>query len=180
MYKKTITYPNFDGVEITEDFYFHVTQAELVELEVSEKDGFTENLQKIIASNDGKVIIETFKKIILMSVGQRSANGRGFDKDPEFVKEFAGTEAYSQLFVELATNAGSAAEFVNNVIPKKLAEAVEAQQAEQAGPPAEVEIPAVPVSEENLENVESAARPLAADFAAMSQEEFEAWKANQG
>ena len=68
MLKKSITYKNFDDETVTEEFYFNMTKAELVELELSEQDGLADTLQAIIDAKDGAKIIEYFKKIILMAL----------------------------------------------------------------------------------------------------------------
>ena len=120
MLKKSITYTDYAGEEITEDFYFNLTKAELVELEMSHKDGLSDSLKKIIEAKDGQEIIREFKKILLTAYGQRSPDGRRFIKNQQLRDEFESTEAYSVLFMELVTNADAAAEFVSKVIPQDL------------------------------------------------------------
>jgi len=120
--KKTITYTNFNDEEVSEDFYFHLSKAEIVELEMSEEGGLSEALKKIIDSKDGKEIIARFKEIILGSYGHRSDDGKYFVKNDTIRQEFESSEAYSVLFMELVTDAGKAAEFVNGIIPKGMAE----------------------------------------------------------
>ena len=66
-----------------------------------------------------KVIIETFKDIILRAYGEKSPDGRRFIKNQEVRDAFAQTEAYSNLFMELATDAKAASEFVNGIVPPK-------------------------------------------------------------
>ena len=122
MLKKTITYTNFNNEEVSEDFFFHLSKAELVELEMSYKGGLTEQIQRIAAAEDGKAIIAEFKNIILSSYGERSADGRRFIKNQTLRDEFESTEAYSTLFMELVTDAEKAAEFVRGIIPQDLAE----------------------------------------------------------
>ena len=122
MLKKTITYKDFNDEEVSEDFFFHLSKAEIVELEMSEEGGLSEALKKIIASNDGKEIIARFKEIILGSYGKRSPDGKRFVKNQQVREEFESSEAYSVLFMELVTNADKAAEFVNGIIPKGMAE----------------------------------------------------------
>jgi acetylornithine/succinyldiaminopimelate/putrescine aminotransferase len=126
--KKTITYETYNGETVTEDFYFNLTKAELIELEVSEDQGFAESLQEIVKSNSGRQIIDAFKKIVLISYGQKSEDGKRFIKSEEMKTEFSQTQAYSEVFMELATDAGAAAAFVNAVIPQGLASAVEEAQ----------------------------------------------------
>lgn len=134
MLKKTITYTDYNLNERTEDFYFNLTQAEVTEMEVSVEGGLVEMINRIVAAQDGKQIIETFKDIILRSYGQKSADGRRFIKTQEIRDAFVQTEAYSKLFMELATDAKAASEFVNGIVPPK-AEA--AKPAEQVAIPSE-------------------------------------------
>lgn len=122
MLKKTITYTNFNDEKVSEDFYFHLSKAELVELEMSYEGGLTEQIQRIAKAQDGKAIIAEFKNIILSAYGERSADGRRFIKNQALRDEFESTEAYSTLFMELVTDAEKAAEFVRGVIPNDLAE----------------------------------------------------------
>ena len=122
MLKKTITYEDFNGEKVSEDFFFHLSKAELVELELSHQGGLSESLQKIIADEDGKSIIAEFKNIILSAYGKRSEDGKRFVKNATVREEFESSEAYSALFMELVTNADTAVEFINGIIPTNLGE----------------------------------------------------------
>lgn len=122
MLKKTITYEDFNGETVSEDFFFHLSKAELVELEMSHQGGLSESLQRIIEAEDGKGIIAEFKNIILSAYGKRSEDGRRFVKNQQLREEFESTEAYSTLFMELVTETDKAIEFINGVIPKGMAE----------------------------------------------------------
>jgi len=118
--KKTITYEDFDGNTVSEDFFFHLSQAELVELELSHKDGLSESLKRIIEAEDGRGIVAEFKNIILTAYGKKSDDGRQFIKNQQVREEFASTEAYSSLFMELVTDTDFAIEFINGIIPTKI------------------------------------------------------------
>lgn len=120
MFKKTVTYTDLNGEETTEDLYFHMSQAELVELEMSEKDGWSEAMKKIVDAEDGKTIMAEFKRIILNSYGVRSTDGKRFIKTQELRDEFESSEAYSALFMELVTNTDFAIEFINGIAPAKM------------------------------------------------------------
>ena len=121
MIKKTITYPDFNGNERTEDFYFNLTKAEITKMELSIKGGLAEMIQRIVAAQDTPAIIEVFEDLIKRSYGVKTPDGRGFVKRAEDLEAFMSTEAYSQLFMELATNADAAGEFVNGVVPADMA-----------------------------------------------------------
>lgn len=120
MLKKSIKYEDYNGVERNEDFYFHLTEAEIMEMELSVAGGLTGMINKIVSTQDGPAIIKLFKDLVLKAYGEKSADGKRFIKNEELRESFAQTEAYSILFMELATNADAAAEFVNGIIPSKL------------------------------------------------------------
>lgn len=120
MLKKTITYEDYDGNTRTEDFYFNLSKAELIEMESSIPGGVAAKLQEVSNDNNGKEIIKIFKGIILKSYGVKSEDGKRFIKSEEISKSFEETEAYSELFYELAVDADKAAAFVNGIMPKQL------------------------------------------------------------
>jgi hypothetical protein len=123
--KKTITYKSFDGEqEFTEDFYFHLSKAELVELETSRPGGLSEWVKQIVKTEDVNQIVPEFKKLLLMTYGKRSDDGRRFIKNQQLRDEFASTEAFSELFIELVSDADKAAAFVNGILPSGLEEQV--------------------------------------------------------
>ena len=117
MLKKTITYTDYNGVERTEDFYFNLTKAELMEMEIGTTGGMADMSKRIIDAKDAPAIIKIFKELVLKAYGEKSADGKRFVKSEEISNGFAQTEAYSQLFMELATDADAAAAFVNGIIP---------------------------------------------------------------
>lgn len=127
MLKKTITYTDYNGAERTEDFYFNLSKAEIMEMEMSTAGGLAELIQKIVASQDAPAIIKIFKDLILKAYGEKSPDGKRFIKSDENTKAFEQTEAYSNLFMELATDADAAAKFVNGIVPTDAANAVKAQ-----------------------------------------------------
>ena len=127
MIKKTITYTDYDGNTRTEDFYFNLSKPELMEMDFSATGGMEKMIKRIVDAQDTKRIIEVFKDIILKSYGEKSADGKRFIKSKELSEGFSQTEAYSELFMELATNDKAAADFINGVIPKSLAAEIEAK-----------------------------------------------------
>lgn len=126
MIKKTITYTDYNGVERTENFYFNLSKAEVMEMEMSTDGGMAESIQKIVDAKDAPAIIRVFKDLVLKAYGVKSDDGRRFMKTKpdgsRYADEFAQTEAYSQIFMELATDADAAAKFVNGIVPADLAQ----------------------------------------------------------
>lgn len=117
MIKETITYTDYNGVERTEDFYFNLTKAEVTEMQLQTEGGLSEMIERIVKAQDVPQIVGIFKTIILKAYGVKSADGRRFIKNDQLRDEFSQTEAYSQLFMTLATDADKAADFVNGVLP---------------------------------------------------------------
>lgn len=122
MLKKTIKYEDYNGVERNEDFYFNLTKAELYQMELGVDGGFEEYIMKIVKAQDLKTIIDLFKKIILQSYGEKSADGKMFIKTTDdgvsLANRFAQTEAFSELYMELATSDTAAADFIKGIMPK--------------------------------------------------------------
>lgn len=120
MIKWPITYTDYNDNTRTEDFYFNLTKAELMEMELSVNGGFGEMMQRIVDAQDMPSIVKVFKDLILRSYGEKSPDGKRFVKNDEIKEAFAQTEAYSVLFTELATNTESAVKFVNGIVPQDM------------------------------------------------------------
>ena len=131
MLKKTIKYTDYNGVEREEDFYFNLSKAEIAEMELEIPGGMTAMLQRITAAKDTPSLVKIFKDLILRSYGEKSADGKRFIKSAELKESFSQTEAYSELFMELATNADSASAFINGIIPADVAKASKKQITEK-------------------------------------------------
>ena len=127
MLKKTVTYTDYNGLERTEDFYFNLTKAEVMELELTTDGGMAEMIQKIVDAKNIPAIIQIFKKLVLMAYGEKSADGKRFMKSDEIRMAFEQSEPYSIIFMELATDADAAAKFVNGIIPADLAQQAQAK-----------------------------------------------------
>ena len=124
MLTKTIKYTDYNGEEREEKFLFNLSKAELMEMELGTTGGMVETLKKIIETKDTPSLVKIFKDLILKSYGEKSADGKRFIKiDNEgnsLSIGFSQTEAYSNLFMELATNSASAIEFVKGIIPNDI------------------------------------------------------------
>lgn len=118
MFKKTIKYFDFNDKEQEEEFYFHMSKADLIELAA---DGdFHQKLQRIIATKDNRAIFREFKDLVRMGAGVRSDDGKTFDKSPEAKAKLMDSAAFDELVLELCTDENAATEFVKNLIPEKM------------------------------------------------------------
>lgn len=124
MLKEQITYVDYNGNERTEDFYFNLTKAETMEMELSISGGLAEMIDRIIKAQDQPAIIQIFKEVILKAYGVKSPDGKRFIKNDEVRAEFEQTEAYSILFMRLATDAKAAAKFINGIVPNEGKQAI--------------------------------------------------------
>lgn len=121
MYTIPMTFTDFNGNERSENFSFNLTKAEIAKMELSVKGGLTAMIQRIIDAQDQPALIAIFEELIHKSYGVKTPDGRGFVKRAEDLEAFISTEAYSELFMKLATDAEEAAKFVNGIIPANLA-----------------------------------------------------------
>ena len=120
MLTKTMTYTDYNGNQVTDDFYFNLTKAELIELEIStdKAAGLEATINKLQEELNGAEIMALFKKIIRKAIGKKSVDGKRFIKNDEIADEFMQTEAYSDLFMDICTDAKKAAEFFNAIVPQ--------------------------------------------------------------
>jgi hypothetical protein len=128
MLKREISFEDFNGNQTSEVFYFNLSKAELIEMEVEYKQGFAQLLQDIIDSKDNKELVSKFKDIILMSYGQKSEDGKRFIKSPELREEFSQTAAYVELFMELASDDDAAVAFLSGVLPRDIVSQLNEEQ----------------------------------------------------
>ena len=121
MLKKTIKYTDYNGVGRSDFFFFYLSKAEIAEMELGTTGGFSDMLQRIIDTQDMPQIVKMFKDLVLKSYGVKSADGKRFikidDNGVPLSRAFSQTEAYSELYMELATDADAAAKFVEGILP---------------------------------------------------------------
>lgn len=129
MIKKTITYPDYNGQTRTEDFFFHFSEAELMEMQLSVHGGFSERVKKITDAKDQPALIKLIKEFVLDAHGIKSEDGKRFMKNEEIRTAFVENPAYSIIFMELARDDKAAAEFVNGVVPEHMKKDVSAATA---------------------------------------------------
>ena len=120
MLKERIKYTDYDGNEREEDFFFNLTKAEVLEMQLEVSGGYSSYIKRIIEAQNVPELISLFKKLILKSYGVKSDDGRLFIKTEALTAEFTQTEAYSNFFTELAMNADKAEKFVKGILPKDM------------------------------------------------------------
>lgn len=131
MLKKTVTYKDCDNISCTENFYFNLTEAEILELQVSRAGGYAESMQVLVDSKDPQLILSVIKEFVLSAYGERGEVSRKFSKKRDDTEAFSHTEAFSIIFMDLFKNADHAADFFNGLMPEGMMEAGKAEQAKQ-------------------------------------------------
>ena len=124
MIKRTVTYEDYNGEKRTETFYFHYTEAEILDMEMSEEGSFADRIQRIIDAKDKTALMKLIKKFVIDAYGVKSEDGKRFMKNDEVKAAFLECPAYSDIFMDMVTNDEIAAEFVNGVIPKTMKDRV--------------------------------------------------------
>lgn len=114
---KTVTYTDYNGVERTEKFYFNLTQAELLDMELSASGGLEKELRAIIDADDKRALINKVKEFMLKAYGVKSEDGKRLVKNDEVREAFVQSEAYSKILMELLTDEKACAAFFNAIVP---------------------------------------------------------------
>lgn len=131
MIKKTLEFKNFRGEKETGEFYFNMSEGELIKLQLSAIDQKTESFQdklnKIANGLQGRELVNVIDELVLGAYGIKSTDGKRFVKNDAILEEFTSSNAYSALIKELFTDAGKLAEFVNGVVPADLIESTKAE-----------------------------------------------------
>lgn len=131
MIKKTIKYIDYDGNQREEEFRFNLSKAELTEMQLSATGGLSNLLTRLVQEKNAPEIIKILKEIILKSYGEKSDDGKYFRKSEEISKAFSETEAYSEIFMSIASDPDAAIEFVQGILPAEIKEELQKNQKAQ-------------------------------------------------
>lgn len=140
MLAKKIQFTDYDGQKREGTYYFNLNKAEVIMwLTTAGEYTLDKVLLRLSEERNGRKIMETFEDLIHRSYGKKSLDGVRFEKTEEIWNEFRQSEAYSELFVELVTDAKKAADFINGIIPSEMAKEITKTLAENKdGLPAEL------------------------------------------
>lgn len=177
MYKRTVTYTDYNDQEVTETFYFNLSKKDMTELLKTDPD-IADRLNANMKAGNGALVFSDISKLILLSYGIKGEDGKSFAKKINGVplsETFGETAAYEQIFSDLVDNLDESAAFLLGIFPQDIAIKAKAQaEAEMAAQnPEVVELPAEAVVVDGT-GFELPAPP---NFESMTPEEFEAWKA---
>lgn len=120
MIKQTITYDTYNGETVTEDFYFNLNKAELMQMQFDVNGAYSQFIERVSNERDLKAIGNEFKKLILNSYGKKSDDGKQFRKSKEITTAFEQSEAFANLYIELLSDPDKTTAFVRGILPKDL------------------------------------------------------------
>jgi len=119
MLKKKITYTDYNGMERNDDFYFNMTEREIVMLLARlGVDDMKEYANKLVESGDAKAMFSFIDDIILSSIGAKSEDGKRFVKNQKIRDDFEQSEAYNVLFMDFLQNPSTASSFASAIVAK--------------------------------------------------------------
>ena len=116
MIEKVVKGKDFNGNEYEESYFFHLSKGDLMDW-AAEDGGLVDTIMSISKESDPMKIIPMMKKILIRSYGVKTPDGKAFIKDPEEVKYFQYTPAFSELYIELSTDSDKAVEFIEGILP---------------------------------------------------------------
>lgn len=124
MFKKRIEYVDFDGNKRSEDYYFNLSASELARMSLQMPGGFEGYVRKMIETTDVPELTKLFERLVLMSYGEKSPDGKRFIKGDNnaLAKEFRESAAYDKLYMELINDPDKLSEFINKIVPEDLVE----------------------------------------------------------
>ena len=117
MIKKTVTYTTFDDETITEEFYFHFNKVELTELQMSVDGGYLKMLERVLGSKDERTIMKVIKEFVLKAYGEKTLDGKRFDKSDEISNKFLHSAAFPVIFEEITASADAITAFIKGTFP---------------------------------------------------------------
>lgn len=130
MFIKKVSYTNYNGESVTEEFCFNLTKAECLDLDfMYEEQGGLEaylsdlikTIQKDPDNAPKRPMYEFLKLMIKSSVGKKSPDGKRFIKSENVANEFLQSEAYPEFLMELldtVNNPNGIRVFINGVLPE--------------------------------------------------------------
>lgn len=177
MIKQSISYVDYNGENQTEDFYFNLSKAEILEMMVADEN-IVESLQNLAKNGTATQAMNWFKDLIQKSVGEKSEDGKRFVKSPEITKNFMESPAFSEFLFDIIQNPAKSEPFVQGLLPNDVLAAMQTEiEGEKAVEFANKSEAARALSERNMQGFKKKEAPkkeAPKNPAEMSTEELEA------
>lgn len=124
MIKKTLTYygledENGNQEEFTEDFWFHISEANLRKMIIIDGEGIEDKIARLFRMNDRKAIYEFIENFIDLSYGVKHEDGKQFVQTKEVLEAFKNMDAYGSLMTDLLNSEDNLTDFLMGILPAK-------------------------------------------------------------
>lgn len=116
MLAEKIKYVDLDGQELEETFYFNLSKAEMVELELI-YGGLEDYMNRLVQDRNTAELVKFYKAFILKAYGERGVDRKRFIKSQELRDKFEQTDAFSELFCKLTLDIDYAKRFLMGILP---------------------------------------------------------------
>lgn len=120
MIKETLTYTDYSGIKREEDFFFNLTQVEWMRVSAKCGGDIQAFIAKCVRDNDVSAMLEFIETLVQTAYGEKSPDGRKFNKGSDILESFIRTEAYNDFVISLFTDTNKAANFFNRLVPKEI------------------------------------------------------------
>lgn len=111
MFKHTVTYKDFNGNDRKEDLYFHLSLPEVTRIQAEIGKDIQDHVKELVDNQNLKNLLEFLEMMMLNSYGQKSSDGKVFNKTKEIRHAFEYSQAYAEIFEQMMTNPELAKKF---------------------------------------------------------------------
>lgn len=117
-----VTYESFDGEQVEEELYFHLSKSELTDMELR-KYPLSLKLARVTSGNaTGADAYNLMRDFIAASYGKRGEDGRRFIKDVKETESFMISPAFDALLDKLLEDENFTMKFMAGLFPKDIME----------------------------------------------------------
>lgn len=125
MIKRVVNYKDFDGNPVTEEYCFHMMEADFVDMDFKYEEfgglrgyltGLVKDIQEKGENAPKRPMYEFLKEMVKVSVGKRIGNR--FDRSQEVKDRFFQTGAYSAFLLDLLKDADGIVVFIDGITPE--------------------------------------------------------------
>lgn len=123
MFKIQQKYQTFLGNEVEETFRFNFTETELLKLAEKDEMFNADVLSAIIQAENVLEMYKMIRKLVLLSYGELSDDGKHFRKSDELMKDFEQSAAFDPIIDKLVggDDQQMVSEFIIGIFPAKFA-----------------------------------------------------------
>lgn len=129
--KRTITFNDIDGHEVTEEWYFDLGVTDVMDMDIVHEhpDDVAEYVMSIMKNRKTKELLQLWRELLMRAVGKRVGNR--LVKGDDIMVEFRHGGAFEKLFAELIEDPKAGADFFNAIFPANIQAKIEEETSKQ-------------------------------------------------